>query len=84
MASTTRIELHDGNGQRIGYDEQEVSDDAAYQLELSQEMNDVHAQAVTALNNWGSLTAAQRSIILKNLVKWALYADHYLHLGMLK
>lgn len=54
-----------------------------YQKELVLEFNDIHTQAILAYKNWASLTLAQKDTILKNLVKWALWKDGYLKLGVL-
>lgn len=61
----------------------EVSDEELYQEALAQEFNDVHEVAIQALQNWGSLTMAQKDTVLKHLVKWALWKDDRLHLGVL-
>ena len=54
-----------------------------YQEQLAGEFNAVHEQAILALKNWGSLTLAQKDTILKNLIKWALWKDGWLELGIL-
>ena len=59
------------------------TDEELYQLQLVEEMNDVHEQAILALKNWASLTLAQKDTILKGLVKWALWKDEWLKLGVL-
>ena len=61
----------------------EISDEQLYQEQLAEEFNNVHTQAILALKNWGSLTLAQKDTILKNLVKWALWKDGWLKLGVL-
>ena len=61
----------------------EISDEELYQEQLAQEFNDIHIQAILALNNWSSLTTRQKDTILKNLVKWALWKDGWLHSGTL-
>ena len=61
----------------------EVSDEQLYQEQLAKEMNEVHEKAILALKNWGSLTLAQKDAILKGLVKWALWKDGWLKLGVL-
>lgn len=54
-----------------------------YQEQLVAEFNTAHEQAILALKNWDSLTAAQKYAILKGLVKWALWKDGWLKLGVL-
>ena len=54
-----------------------------YQEQLATEFNEVHEQAILAYKNWGSLTLTQKDTILKNLVKWALWKDGWLKLGVL-
>ena len=61
----------------------EISDEQLYQEQLAEEFNNVHTQAILALKNWGSLTLAQKDTILKNLVKWTLWKDGWLKLGVL-
>lgn len=61
----------------------EVSDEQLYEEQLAAEMNAVHEQAILALKNWDSLTAAQKWVILKGLVKWALWKDGWLKPGVL-
>ena len=61
----------------------EIPDEELYQEQLAAEFNDVHDKAILAYKNWGSLTLAQKDTILKNLVKWALWKDGWLHLGTL-
>lgn len=63
--------------QQIPY---EVSDEEIYQEQLRVEFNEVHDQAIIALDNWDSLTIAQKDLILKKLLKWALWKDERLHL----
>ena len=60
-----------------------ISDEQFYQEQLAEEMNAVHEQAIAAYKNWGSLTLAQKDAILKNLVRWALWKDGWLKLGVL-
>jgi len=59
------------------------TDEELYQRQLEAEMNDVHQRAILAYKNWGSLTLAQKDTILKNLLKWALWKDGRLTLGVL-
>jgi hypothetical protein len=59
------------------------TDEELYQGQLAQEFNDIHEKAILALQNWGSLTLAQKDTILKNLLKWALWKDGWLKLGVL-
>ena len=54
-----------------------------YQEQLAAEMNNIHEQTILAYKNWGSLTKDQKDTILKNLVKWALWKDGWLTLGVL-
>lgn len=61
----------------------EVSDEQLYQEYLPKEFNEVHEKAILALKNWASLTAAQKDTLLKGLVKWALWKDGWLKLGVL-
>ena len=67
MPETRYIEEYDGKGNLVNKIPYEISDE-----QLEREFNDVHTQAILALNNWSSLTAKQKDTILKNLVKWAL------------
>lgn len=59
------------------------TDEELYQEQLAGEMNAAHEQAILALKNWGSLTLAQKDTVLKGLVKWALWKDGHLKLGVL-
>lgn len=61
----------------------EWADEQAYQEQLEEEFNSIHEQAILALKNWDSLTLAQKDTILKNLLKWALYREGRLHVGVL-
>lgn len=70
------------DGQLIESIPYEVSDEQLYQKQLAKEMNSVHEQAILAYKNWGSLTLTQKDAILKNLVKWALWKDGWLKLGV--
>lgn len=54
-----------------------------YQEQLVAEFNAAHEQAILAYKNWGSLTLAQKDAILKGLVKWALWKDGWLKLGVI-
>lgn len=54
-----------------------------YQKQLAAEFNDIHVAAIKALKNWDSLTATQKDTLLKQLVKWALWKDGWLKLGVL-
>ncbi len=59
------------------------TDEDLYQEELKQEFNDIHTQAINAYKNWDSLTLAQKDTILKNLLKYALWREGRLQLGVL-
>lgn len=61
-----------------------ISDEELYQEQLTQEFNDIHEKAILALNNWGSLTLAQKDAILKNLLRYALWKEGWLKLGVLQ
>lgn len=92
MSETRVIETTYGEG---GYDPSKpsnnvaeqitavISDEQLYQEQLAAEFNDAHEQAILALKNWSSLTVAQKDAILKNLVKWALWKDGWLKLGVI-
>jgi len=82
MPETRYIEEYE-NGELINRIPYEVSDEELYQEQLAEEFNAVHEQAILALKNWGSLTLAQKDTILKNLIKWALWKDGWLKLGVL-
>ena len=60
-----------------------VSDEELYQEQLAASMNSSHEQAILAYKNWGSLTLAQKDAVLKSLVKWALWKDGWLKLGVI-
>ena len=55
----------------------------AYQDQLAAEFNEAHEQAIRAYKNWGSLTLTQKDAVLKGLVKWALWKDGWLMIGVL-
>ena len=76
-------QVYDGQGNLIETITAEISDEQLYQEQLTLEFNDVHEKAILALKNWNSLTLAQKDTILKNLVKWALWKDGWLKLGVL-
>ena len=42
---------------------------------LDQEMNDTHAKLLKALENWSTLTLAQKDNILMHLVRYRLWAE---------
>ena len=71
------------NGQLVNQIPYEVSDEQLYQEQLAAEFNSAHEQAVLALKNWGSLTLARKDAILKGLIRWALWKDGWLKLGVL-
>lgn len=54
-----------------------------YQEQLASEFNEIHERALLAYKNWSSLTLVQKDAILKNLVKWVLWKDGWLKLGVL-
>ena len=54
-----------------------------YQEQLAVDMNEIHDKAILALKNWDSLTLDQKDTVLKGLVKWALWKDGRLKLGVL-
>lgn len=60
------------------------TDEQLYQEQLTQEFNDKHTTAIQALNNWDSLTVSQKDTLLKNILKWALWKDGRLTLGVLE
>lgn len=59
------------------------TEEQLYQEQIDHEMNEIHDTAILALKNWSSLTAKKKDAILKGLVKWALYKDERLKLGVL-
>lgn len=48
----------------------------------AREFNDIHAQALDRLANWGNLTLDQKDEILFHLLRWALYKDGQLPYGL--
>lgn len=83
MSETRYIKEYDRQGNVINQIPYEVSDEELYQEELETQFNEVHETAILALKNWDTLTLAQKDTILKNLLKWALWKDGRLHLGVL-
>jgi len=83
MPETRYIRHFDKDGNELEPTPYEVSDEQLYQEQLAKKFNDMHTQAIAALKNWSSLTLAQKDTILKNLVKWALWKDGWLHSGTL-
>lgn len=83
MGEIRYVDVYDNEGNVIAQEPYEVSDEELYQEQLAGEMNDVHSQAISALKNWYSLSSAQKDTILKSLVKWALWKDGWLKLGVL-
>lgn len=83
MPETRYIEHYDTEGNLIEKEPFEVSDEELYQEQLQAEFNDIHSQAILALKNWDTLTLAQKDVILKNLLRWALWKDERLKLGVL-
>jgi hypothetical protein len=61
----------------------QLTDEELYQAQLKVDMNEIHDTAILALVNWDSLTLAQKDIVLKNILKWALWKDGRLKLGVL-
>lgn len=61
----------------------EWADEQVYQQQLAVDMNEIHDTAILAYKNWDSLTPAQKDTILKNVIKWALWKDRRLKLGVL-
>lgn len=82
MSITRYTEVYQ-DGELIAKEPYEVSDEDLYQEKLAKEMNDAHEKAILALKNWDTLTLAQKDAILKGLLKWALWKDERLHLGVL-
>ncbi len=84
MPETRYVRVYEqGTGILLKEEPYEVSDEQLYLEQLADEFNNVHTQAILALKNWGSLTLAQKDTILKGLVKWALWKDGWLKLGVL-
>jgi hypothetical protein len=83
MPVTRYIEEYDNQGNVINRVPYQVSDEQLYQEQLEHEFNEVHTAAIAAYKNWDSLTLAQKDTILKNLVKYALWKEGRLHLGVL-
>ena len=83
MPETRYIRNFDVDGNELEPTPYEVSEEQLYQEQLGREFNDVHTQAILALKNWSSLTLAQKDTILKNLLRWALWKDEWLHYGVL-
>lgn len=83
MPETRMIRHFDKDGNELEPTPYEVSDEQLYQEQLAQEFNDIHEKAILALKNWDSLTAAQQKTILKNVVKYILWKEGYLKLGVL-
>ncbi len=79
---TETIETYE-NGVLVATATHELTPEERYQRELAEEMNSVHEQALAAYKNWGTLTLAKKDAILKGLVKWALWKDGWLKLGVL-
>ena len=84
MPETRYNERYDEKGNLIERIPYEVTDEELYQEQLAEGFNSVHTQAILALKNWSSLTLAQKDTILKNMVKWALWKDGWLKLGVLQ
>lgn len=61
----------------------QLTPEELYQEQLNQDMNEIHDKAILALNNWDALTPEQKDAVLKGLVKWALWKDGRLKLGVL-
>lgn len=83
MPETRMIRHFDKDGNELEPTPYEVSDEQLYQEQLAQEMNDIHEKAILALKNWDSLTAAQQKTILRNVIKYILWKEGYLKLGVL-
>ena len=83
MPETRYIDEYDNQGNVINRIPYEVTDEQLYQEQLAAEMNAAHTQAIAAYKNWDSLTPKQKDAALKNLVKWALWKDGWLKLGVL-
>ena len=59
------------------------SDDELYQEQLNNEFNEIRSQVISAINNWDKLTLDQKDDALKNLLKWSLWKDGCLGVGVL-
>ena len=79
----TRYIIEYENGVEVNRIPYEVSDEQLYLEQLEAEFNDAHEKAILALKNWSSLTSARKDASLKGLVKWALWKDGWLKLGVL-
>lgn len=77
------LEVRDPTPEELAMLPAPPTDEELYQDELASEFNEVHEKAILALKNWDSLTLAQKDTILKNLLKWALWKDGRLTLGVL-
>lgn len=78
MPETRYVKVHDGEGNVVAEEPYEVSDEELHEEALVHQFNDAHVQGLQAYNNWGSLTTAQRNIILKNLLGYVLWKEGWL------
>ena len=79
MPETRYIETYE-DGVLVSRTPYEVSDEQLYLESLEAECNSQHTKVLQAINNWGSLTPAQKDQLLKFLAKFYIVAGERLGL----
>lgn len=82
MARFHRTETYDGDGNVVELVEIPYTPEEELEADQAEEFNDIHVAAVNALQNWAALTMPQKDVILKNVVRWALWKDGRLPSGL--
>jgi len=75
MPETRYIDLYDPDGNLIGQEPYEVSDEELRQEQLLAASNDRLHAALLAVAHWPSLSLAQKDTIVKNLVLYVLWKE---------
>lgn len=74
MPETRYIDTYDNQGNVISHEPYTVSDEQLLLEQLSKETNESHVLVLRAIDNWGSLTLAQKDALLKFLAKFYIVA----------
>lgn len=82
MVRMHRLETYDSQGTLLEVLEEPYTPEEERVEDQAQEFNDIHAIALQALSNWSALSNPQKDIILKNLLRWALWKDGRLPAGL--
>ncbi|KKM85337.1 hypothetical protein LCGC14_1290040 [marine sediment metagenome] len=71
----------DGQGNVVELQEWPYTPEEELEADQAQEFNDYHIVILAALQNWATLPGVQKDVLLRNLLRWALWKDGRLPLG---